>query len=617
MNESRTTTRGSGALWLAGALFVASVLVHVAVWLGYRSDPFALTYISDAFSYDRLATGIAEQGIAGQEVFHQSPLFPILLGWLYRAVAPADRAWWAILMQIAFTSTAIALLVPAGRFFFRSTTAGVAAGVVALLHGPLVFHSMKLVPIPLAVATQAAALVALGWTRERGGLLRGMLCGAACGLAIVARSEMLLFLPVVLAALGYGEAASRRKGSARVAIPMACLVGAALIVVPITAHNRKQGDGVLVASAAGENLFSGNQRGATGRHKPIHPQAGDLLSQRRAAKQLAEEALGRELRPSEVSDYWRGRAFDEIRAAPGEWLGLELRKLGLILHPGDPADMYSFTLERGRYLPVLYLLGLPAWGVGLLGLLGCRRAIKEMGGRVWPLVGFVLVQLIVLMTFFVSTRLRLPLLFALCPFAGFAAVAAFDDWKQRSRKMAPAITAAVLLVIVVAEPLTSVPSNREVLRLASVLSKQDRLDESLEVLAPVLARNEPYGLGLDQAGWVLSKQGDLSAARDHYLEAIAAGLPASREAQTRTRLGMVYERLGQLSAAGESHDLAVASGHANAGTYYERGMFRMRQGDRSGAVDDLTEAARLAPGWPEPRRALQSLAPGLIGPAER
>ena len=178
--------------------------------------------------------------------------------------------------------------------------------------------------------------------------------------------------------------------------------------------------------------------------------------------------------------------------------------------------------------------------------------------------------------------------------------------------MAPAITAAVLLVIVVAEPLTSVPSKREVLRLASVLSKQDRLDESLEVLAPVLTGDEPYGLGLDQAGWVLSKQGDLSAARDHYLEAIAAGLPASREAQTRTRLGMVYERLGQLSAAGESHDLAVASGHANAGTYYERGMFRKRQSDRSGAVDDLTEAARLAPGWPEPRRALQSLAPGLI-----
>lgn len=614
MNPSRTTDDGARAVWLAAALFVVALLVHAAVWLGYRSDPFLLSYVSDAWSYDRLAALIAEQGLAKQEVFHQSPLFPILLGWLYRAVDEAHRPFWAIVMQSVLGSAGIALLVPVGRLFFRSTGAGVAAGVLALLHGPLAFHAMKLVPVPLAVATQALALVGLGWARDRGGAWRGLLCGLACGLAIITRSEMLLFLPLALLALGLGEPASSRS---RPWLSIACLVGAGLVVAPISAHNRAAGDSVLIASAAGENLFSGNQRGATGGHTPIHPQAGDLLSQRRAARHFAEEAVGRTLRPSEISDYWRGRAFDEIRAAPREWLVLELRKLGLVLHPGDPADMYSYTLERRLYLPLLYLLALPAWGIWLLGVVGCWRSVKEMAGRVWPLAGLVLVQLLVLLAFFVSTRLRLPLLFVLCPFAGFGVAAAADDWRRRGRKWLPALLVVLLLLVVAAEPLTSEPSDREVLRLAALLSKQERLDESLAVLAPVLAKKEPYPAAIDQAGWVLSKKGDLPAARDRYVQALAAGLSPSREAQTRTRLGMVYERLGQFTAAAESHDQAVASGHANAGTYYERGMFRLRRDDPSGAVDDLTEAARRAPDWDEPRRALRALGPGLTGPAER
>lgn len=607
MNDTATTNGSARAFALAAALFVASILVHVAVWIGYRSDPFALGYISDAWSYDQLAQKIATGGIAAQDVFHQSPLFPILLGWLYRAVDDAHHAWWAILLQITLNSAAVALLVPVGRLFFRSTAAGVAAGVIALLHGPLVFHAMKLVPVPAAVATAGLALVTLGWARARGGWWRGLLCGLACGLAIVTRSEMLLFLPVALLALA----------RPRVRLPLACLAGAALVVAPVTAHNRAQGDRVLIASAAGENLYSGNQRGAKGGHTPIHPQAGDLLSQRRAARHFAEEALGGPLLPSEISAYWRGKAFDDIRSAPGEWLLLELRKLGLVLHPGDPGDMYSFTLERRLYLPALYLLVVPAWGVWLLSLVGGWRAMRmrETAGRAWPLVGLIGVQLAVLMVFFVSTRLRLPLLFALCPFAGFGVASLVDDWRNNKRAI-PAVVALALLCVVVAEPLTTEPSDREVLRLAAVLSKQGRLDESLDVLAPVLERKEdPYGAAIDQAGWVLHKKGELPAARDRYLEALEAGLSPSREVQTRTRLGMVYERLGQLTEAAASHDRAVASEDANAGTFYERGMFRLRSGDRSGAVDDLTEAMRRSPAWPEPRQALASL--GIIGRVER
>jgi Tfp pilus assembly protein PilF len=70
---------------------------------------------------------------------------------------------------------------------------------------------------------------------------------------------------------------------------------------------------------------------------------------------------------------------------------------------------------------------------------------------------------------------------------------------------------------------------------------------------------------------------------------------------------MAHERLGQIDEAAAQHDAAVASGHANAGTFYERGMFRLRRNDLAGGAQDLRQAVRLDPAWPAPRQALQFL----------
>ena len=135
---------------------------------------------------------------------------------------------------------------------------------------------------------------------------------------------------------------------------------------------------------------------------PLHPQAGDILSQRAMAELLAERDRGAELRPSEVSAYWRGRAVDELLASPGEWLGLELRKLLRILHPGDPTDMYSLPLERKRYLGLLWLLAVPPWARWILAVYG-GRSLVDLRGRVWPLAMLVALHALLLLVFFVST----------------------------------------------------------------------------------------------------------------------------------------------------------------------------------------------------------------------
>ncbi len=599
----------------AGALFIASALIHAILWYPYRADPFFSTLVSDAQSYHAWALRILERGLAAEPVFHQPPLFPLLVAAVYRPALALDAAQRMLVIQMLLDSLAIALIVPIGRLYLRSAAAGLAGGIVALLHAPVVFYGLKLLPIPLALATQALALLLLALARRRGRVGLDLLAGAACGLACLARTEMVLFLPVAAGALWRGRA--NEPLARRVGAVLLLLIGTGLVVAPATLHNLRRGDRVLISSAAGENLFIGNQAGADGGHTPLHPQAGDLFSQRALAQRIAEQAAGRELRPSEVSAYWRGRAVQQILADPADWLVLESRKLRRVLDPGDPADMYSLLLERRHYLGALYALPLSSWGVWLLGLIGASLALRRCPQAAWPLVALVIVHLFVLLAFFASARLRVPLLFFLAPLAGLAIMEGVG--RLRSGRGRPLVLGVIALLLISSIHWLFVAraSTQEVIRLASVLSRESRLEEALALLDPWIAEPEPDPLALDHAGWVRSKQGDLDTAREHYLRALEIGMPAPREAQTRSRLASLYERTGALEQAAVQHDLAVAVAPSSAGAHQERAMFRLRRGQTAAAIEDLRRAADLAPGWEEPLSVLRSLGVVQVNPRRR
>jgi tetratricopeptide (TPR) repeat protein len=593
-------------------VFVAALAAHLALTLQYRADPYFDTYVSDALSYHEWAQRIVADGVADEPVFHQAPLFPLLLAGLYGVAAEPFRPLAAALLQGLVGSCAIALLVPLGARLAGRLAAGLAAAALALAHGPIVYYDLKLLPVPLALLTQAGALLALVVARERRRPWPALACGAAWGVACLARAEMLLFVPVALIALvepapSTVSTVSTGTRARRSRLAACALLGAALTILPVTAHNAARGDLVLLAASAGENLFVGNQRGADGGHRPLHPQAGDLFSQRALARKLAQEATGRELRPSQISAYWRGRALGEVAEAPFEWVRLEGRKLARILHPGDPHDMYPFALERAHYLSLLHLLFVPSWWIWLLGAFGIGIWLRERRAATWPALALLAVHLAVLLAFFVSTRLRLPLLFLLCLPAGSALVGGWSRLRARERPLLPAAVAGVLLVVAVATPLAMRPSSRDVQRLGAVLSIAGRLDESLAVLEAGLRAPDAPGVLFDQAGWVRYQRGELEEARTLYLAALERGLPSNRETQLRTRLGWVEEKLGHRDAARRQHDLAVSSPDANAGTYYERGAFLLRQGEREAAIRDLRRSVSLDPRYPPPREALRAL----------
>lgn len=416
MNSARRST---------SIVFLIALAVLILVGLDYRDDPFFQTQVSDAASYDTWARRIADEGLASEPAFHQSPLFPLALGGLYGLVPDGAAGTAALVFQALLMALAISLLVPIGRELFGEGPAGPAAAAIALAYAPFVFHSLKLLPIATALATQALALWLLLRLRAEVSVSRAAAAGLALGVACLARAEFLLFVPLGLAVLW----PPRR----RLVLLLVLAAGVMVAIAPVTLHNAKRGEWTLIASSGGENLFIGNQRGADGGHRALHPKAGDLVSQRILARRIAEEERGKPLSGREVSAYWRGRAFSEIAAAPGGWLRLEGRKLTRLLGPGDPTDLFSLALERREYVPSLYVPALPTVGLWLLAIAGGVLAYRRGCTRAWPLIGLLCVHGLVLMTFFVSTRLRLPFLFWLCPLAGLAVASAIGRFRAGQR----------------------------------------------------------------------------------------------------------------------------------------------------------------------------------------
>jgi tetratricopeptide (TPR) repeat protein len=142
---------------------------------------------------------------------------------------------------------------------------------------------------------------------------------------------------------------------------------------------------------------------------------------------LAEAAVGRELTPREVSNYWLGQALGYITSAPLDWLQLLGRKWWMTWNRYEIPDTESYYIHRvrswvlgmlGRILHFGVLCPLAAAGVVLTWT--NRRALM-------PLYLVALTVAAGVTLFYVSARYRFPLVAVAVPFAAAGVV----EWVRR------------------------------------------------------------------------------------------------------------------------------------------------------------------------------------------
>lgn len=418
--------------WLADlAWFALIAAVALALRVVYvvqlQSSPFFSHHELDERYHVEWARAFAQ----GREreflptAYFRAPLYPWFLGSIYALFGPSELI--PRLAQALIGALSCGLVFVLGRMTF-GRIAGVIAGLGAATYWVLLYFDGALLMESLYCFQLLLLLVVLVAAGRRRSATLWLFGGLLLGLAAITRPNILLLAPLLVLwiLLLYRPGWGRRLAYA------ACLfVGCLVPILPITVRNWVVGrDLVLIASQGGVNFYIGNNPQSDGVSARIPGDPGEWDAAMKAQTQRAERAVGRTLKPSEISRWYTAQALRWWVQQPAAAAAHLLYKLRCFWTFWEiPNDHYIPFITRNftpivRYLPFSFTQ--PELGFAILAPLGALGVLLSMTrGRalqLLPLWGFVLVYMFSVVLFFVNSRFRAPVLPVLIVMAGGAAV---------------------------------------------------------------------------------------------------------------------------------------------------------------------------------------------------
>jgi len=657
--DSRRGARRGDLTILAAIVLCAFALRFVYV-LQWRSSPIFEHPKIDELYHDQWAKAIAAGEIFVEGAYFRAPLYPAFLGAIYKVFGHGYLM--PRVVQAALSALTCGLLFLIGRTLFGRAV-GAVAGFAAASYWSLIFFDGELLIPPLIIFLDLLLLWLLIRAARTPGKLAYGLAGAVLGLSALARPNVLLFGPAIVIWL----VVAYRRRVTRAFVYAGCVTaGCLLMVLPITVRNYVVGnDFVLIASQGGLNFYIGNNPHSDGRTAIAPGERLDFWGSYERAILRAEDALGRKLKPSEVSDYHYKLAWDFIRQQPGKALALTVLKLRLFWSRYEIANNKNLYFWTERFTPIVRFLPLGFGVIGPLGILGlvlCRRR----GVELFPLWGFVLVYMLSVVLFFCTARYRMPVipvLILLAVYAVFQGVSAVRQarWKSVAGGLV-ALAFATAFVNVTphtaagpndfishvmlgdlyddhGRPELGVEHYRRALAivpgdlaaaygLGSALTKLNRLPEGIADFRRVLTgpRIPRSGETVEMLASVhsnfanaLARTGDYAEAIEHYRAAIGLE-PRGGQGSDQFNLGLVLDALGRHDEALDAFeqvieanpdfppahfDAGLRTDPANPRLLYGLGHALLIRGQYNEALAPLGKCLRLDPGNVRARRHLK------------
>jgi Flp pilus assembly protein TadD len=321
------------------------------------------------------------------------------------------------------------------------------------LYPPAIFFDSIIQKAGLGLLWTVLLLLALAGVQARPKLWKAAGAGAALGLLMLTREETILLTPVLLGWLWWKCRDSGIAGRLRVGLAFAAALAATL--APVAVRNYKVGgEFVLTTAQAGPNFYIGNNPSATGIYAPLRPGRSNTSFERQDAVELAEQAAGRKLSASEVSNYWTGRALQFIRSEPAAWLTLMARKAALLVNAYEVPDAENQYFYE-EFTPFLRALS-RVWHFGILFPLAVVAVLMIRGRRRHATALFVVLATLGAagILFYVFGRYRYTLVPPLMLLAGAGVVeAASLVQARRWRALVAPCAAAVVSAAVANWPL--------------------------------------------------------------------------------------------------------------------------------------------------------------------
>jgi tetratricopeptide (TPR) repeat protein len=489
-------------LWLALILLLTIALKTVYLYSYAKNCPFYSNLRMDSVIYLNWANIINKEGWLGKEIFYWAPLYPYLLNITLKIFH--DRLLGIYLVQWVMGVCSIGLIYLIGRRVYNER-AGILAAALALGYAPLTFFETKVLPTVTSVFLGLLFMVFLTRAEQEDKWLSWLMGSVALGFAIICRPNYLLVIPLMAA----GLLVRSRKHLKDAVLPiLTVVIIPCLIIGAITVRNYVVGnDWVIISSNAGITFAQGNNPGAHGRMTILPGFSGMVLYQRQEETRIAQDAMGRKLKVSEVNRFWFRQGLSFVQEQPSAYLRLLLDKTRMAVNSLELGSNYLLSIDKA-VAPCLKLAFLPfgfimAWAVvGLASILRERR--QGLAVLTTFLSGFA-----TLLIFYVNSRYRMALVPAAVIMAGGGV-----DYLLRSTWQGSIPTLFMISALMIVSLPTFMPLNRTELDrdhagywavLANSYRKANKLDQAL------WAYDQAVGLDPHNYSYYLDKVGLLAA----------------------------------------------------------------------------------------------------------
>ncbi len=446
-------------LFFPVAIFLLALFLRLFYVYQYRKSPFFDGPVVDALSHYLGALQISQgdwllKGIVTPRV----PLYVYFLAVLFKIFGHGFTA--ARIVQMFLGAFNCVLIYFLGKDIF-SRKVGILAGFIASIYGTLIYFDAEYLNVNLSIFLTLILMVALLNSLKFSRLWKWLGCGIIFGIVFQTSANIILFFPLIcywiyiftlrekaLSGIS-GEyqpddrdsslcgnplltekppasitanlllfakkttGVIKRKNTIRIGL---FIIGAILALLPFTIRNYVQGgDLVLGASTAGINFYIGNNPYADGKSAcaPTRDFSynGWLDNIWVSSIKAAERAAGKNLKPSEISNYWMAKTTDFIITQPGRFIVLLTRKMYYFFNGYEIAEdqgVYFFHLWSSLLSLLVFSNSFVFFPFGIIcpfALVGIAASSKKEKGAAL-LVFYLLSQLALLLIFFVVSRYR-------------------------------------------------------------------------------------------------------------------------------------------------------------------------------------------------------------------
>ena len=587
--------QNSSTRWKDAALFGAIVLFAFTLRLTYilqlRNDPTFDNPHMDELYHDDWAQAIAAGETLIEGPYFRAPVYPALLATIYKIFGQGYLL--PRIIQGILGSLSCGLLFLIGRRIFGRAI-GAVAGFIAGSYWMLIYFDGELLIPSLIVFLDLLLIWVLLWAARTPRAVVYGLAGIILGLSAIARPNILLFGPALVVWL----AVMYRRKLMRALLYITCLTGGGLLVVlPITVRNYVVGnDLVLIASQGGVNFYIGNNPEANGWAAVVPGTPSGWWSGYHATIERAEKARRRELKPSEVSQYYFEQAREFIFSQPGKYCALVGLKLRLFWSRWEISNNKFIYFQTQHFTPIVKFLPLGFAVLGPLGILGlvlCWRRRLEL----FPLWGFVIVYMVSVVLFFCNARYRapiLPLLILLAVGVVFEGVAVVRrrQWLSLAGGLAVLMPAALLVHTTPNAELFYKTRPESYLRLGDEYDRLGQLDLALRYYRQALELAPHYLTARRQAGLMLSKMKRFPEAITEFRHALTLK-PSLLLNESMETIAKVHFHLANVLNATGTHQEAIKHYRASIAlnplggmgrAQFNLGALLIKQGQREAAL---------------------------------